>query len=102
MKKLVLLFVLSLSTGAVLAENLLQFNNPFPQTSPQKFNNIYESEPAIIQKEAKQEKKSWFRKGKNLQEQETKEVKSGLNTYNVNGVNGVNEGAQENGFYVFK
>lgn len=68
MKKTALLLMVMLLSGSVLASNLYQSNNPFPQTAPQSMNNIYESEPAVIQHEAKQEKKLWFRKKKNLKE----------------------------------
>lgn len=95
MKKLVSLFVLSAFISPVFADNLFQNSNPFPNTSPQHMNNIYESEPAIIQHEEKQVKKSWFKKGKNLQEQEAKDAN--LKTYPVH------EGAQDsNSFYMFK
>ena len=97
MKKLVLLAALSVSMSSVFANNLFPTNNPFPETEPQTMNNIYESEPAKIQQEAKQQKKSWFKKGKNLQEEEAREMQqSGLNTYPVN--EGVNNGS----FYMFK
>jgi len=94
MKKLVLLFVLSLTVGCVYADNFMQTTNPFPQSNMQTINNIYESEPCVMQEEQKQAKKSWFRKGKNLQEQETQDAKRGIKTYPTEGV--------ENGFYMFK
>ena len=99
MKKLVLLFALSLCVSPVLADNLFQDSNPFPQTSPQRMNNIYEAEPATIQQEAKQAKKSWFRKGKNIQEQEIQDAKRRLYTYPPQA--GTNEGTQDGSFYLF-
>ena len=72
MKKLYVLAVVSMFICSVQADNLFQNNNPFPQTQIQTMNNIYESEPATMQDEAKKTKKSWFRKGKNLQEESTK------------------------------
>lgn len=68
MKKTALLLMVMLLSGTVFATNLYQNNNPFPQTAPQSMNNIYESEPAVIQHETKQEKKLWFRKNKNSKE----------------------------------
>lgn len=96
MKKILALSILILSVSSVYAENLFQTNNPFPQTMPQSMNNIYESKPAVIQQEAKQAKKSWFRKGKNLQNAERAELEAGkLPTYPA--------GDSSNGsFYMFK
>ena len=64
MKKTALLLMIMLISGSVLASNLYQSNNPFPQTAPQSMNNIYESEPAVIKQETKKEKKFWFKKNK--------------------------------------
>ena len=100
MKKTIALSILILSIGSVSAENLFQTNNPFPQTVPQSMNNIYESEPANIQQEAKQQKKSWFRKGKNLREQEIKDVEKRLYTYPPEA--GKNEGVYDGSFYMFQ
>ena len=100
MKKLLSLVLLSALISPAFADNLYQSSNPFPQTAPQSLNNIYESEPAVIQKEEKQKKKSWFKKGKNLQEQDSQL----LNTYPPanNGRDGANEGIQNGSFYIFK
>ncbi len=68
MKKTALLLMVMLLSSSAFATNLYQNNNPFPQTAPQSMNNIYESEPAVIQHETKQEKKLWFRKNKNSKE----------------------------------
>ena len=97
MKKLIALSLLTLSAGAVFADNLFQTNNPFPETSPQTMNNIYESTPSTIMHEEKQAKKSWFRKGKKLEKQD-KQYKD----YVMPNSKIINEGAQDNGFYVFK
>ena len=94
MKKFVLLFALALCVSPAMADNLFQNSNPFPQNNPERMNNIYESEPGTIQQEVKQAKKSWFRKGKNLQEQEKQQ---GLNTYPP-----VDEGVRNGAFYTFK
>ena len=94
MKKTIAILLLGISMSSVVAADLFQNNNPFPQTTPEKLNNIYESEPATIQQEVKQEKKSWFKRGKNLQEQEVKEPKS-LNKF-------PNEGVKDGSFYIFK
>ena len=34
-------------------------------------NNIYESDPVVIKEEQKRAKRTWFRKGKNLQQSES-------------------------------
>ena len=73
MKKIFALMIVSMITCSVQANNLFQSDNPFPQTSPQNFNNIYESTPSTIQDEVKKEKKSWFRKGQNLQNVDTQQ-----------------------------
>lgn len=94
MKKTIAILLLGISVSSVAAADLFQNNNPFPQTTPRSLNNIYESQPATIQHEVKQEKKSWFKKGKNLQEQEIQETKS-LNKF-------PNEGVNDGSFYMFK
>ena len=99
MKKLVLLFALSLCVSPVLADNLFQNTNPFPQNNPERMNNIYESDPGTIQQEVKQSKKSWFKKGKNLQEQEITDTEKRLYQYPPQA--GTNEGAQDGSFYLF-
>lgn len=96
MKNLTILFALLFVCSCVNADNLFQTNNPFPQTVPQTMNNIYESEPAVIQQEQKQAKKSWFRKGKNLQQSDEQQ------NYIVPEAKIINEGANSSGFYVFK
>ena len=45
MKKIALLLVLTFCVNSVMADNLFQNSNPFPQTSPEKLNNIYEQLP---------------------------------------------------------
>ena len=98
MKKTLALLIVFLTTGAAFADsNIFQSNNPFPQTMPESLNNIYESKPDVIQQEVKQEKKSWFRKGKNLRKQEMKESaeQSGYGCP-------VNENHNNGSFYVFK
>jgi len=96
MKNLTILLALLFTCSCVNADNIFQSNNPFPQTMPQSMNNIYESEPAVIQKEHKQAKKSWFRKGKNLQESDAQQ------NYVVPQAKIINEGANDTGFYEFK
>ena len=62
MRLLTTFLLLVLCQGFVSANNFYQNNNPFPsQTAPQQFNNIYETEPAIMAKEQKNTKK-WFKK----------------------------------------
>jgi hypothetical protein len=100
MKKLALLFVLSFCVNSVFADNLFQNSNPFPQTSPERMNNLYEAEQSTLLQEAKQEKKSWFRKGKNIKEQEIKDTEKRLYTYPPN--TGVNEGIQDGSFFMFQ
>ena len=100
MKKIALLLVLTFCVNSVLADNLFQNSNPFPQTSPEKLNNIYEAEQSTLIQEVKQEKKSRFRKGKNLQEQEIKNNEKLLYTYPPN--SSTNEGVQNGSFYTFK
>lgn len=97
MKKLVVFIMLAFVISPVFADNLFQNSNPFPQTVPQSMNNIYESEPATIQQEEKQEKKSWFRKGRNLQKQEAAEKARELQKYPVE-----HEDANNGSFYIFK
>ena len=96
MKKFALLFVMALLISPVFADNLFQNSNPFPQTSPQRMNNLYEAEPSVIQEEvAKQpEKLPWYKRNK-------KQVK---NTYiNEQQECPINEGVKNDGsFYVFK
>ena len=92
MKKTLALLIVFLTTGAAFADsNIFQSNNPFPQTMPESLNNIYESKPDVIQQEAKQEKKSWFRRNKQKVNTNTN---SDLNTYSQEKNNG--------SFYVFK
>ena len=97
MKKLVLLMVLSLGVSAVFADNLFQDTNPFPQTSPQRMNNLYEAEPAVIQHEESKKpegKRSWFKRNK---KQSQDAYQNELPKYPVN------EGVQNDGsFYIFK
>ena len=95
MKKYFLIFTLLLSFGAAGAATWNMNDNPFPQTSPQNMNNIYESEPATIAKEQKKAKKSWFRT-KNVEPEQVKELPK-IPVYPV-----PHEGVRENGdYYIF-
>jgi hypothetical protein len=97
MKNLVLLFALSLCVNAAFADNLFQDTNPFPQTTPQRMNNLYEAQPAVIQKEESkkpEEKRSWFKRNK-THAQDT--YKNELPKYPVN-----EGGSNDGSFYVFK
>ena len=100
MKKLALLLVLTFCVNSVLADNLFQDTNPFPQTNPEKLNNIYEAEQSTLIQEVKQEKKARIKKGKNLKEQEIKNNEKLLYTYPPN--TSTHEGVQNGSFYVFK
>ena len=96
MKKFLPLLILSLTIISSQAADFMQSSNPFPQTSIQRMNNIYESEPATIQQEAKKERKFRF---KNLinKDSETKQEPQNLPVYPK-----VNEGSNSNGsFYSF-
>ncbi len=70
MKKVLILSVMFVIATECNAANFYQSNNPFPQTSIQNFNNIYESEPDVIQTERKKAKKSWFRRNTSSEIQE--------------------------------
>ena len=103
MKKLLALTILSLSVCSVNAENLFQTNNPFPQTVPQSMNNIYESDPAVMQREQEQkpEKKSWFKRKSKIQQTESSNYvipESKIINEGEKGVYGTKDGS----FYVFK
>lgn len=100
MKKTIALLILGVSMSSVMAADMFENNNPFPQTQPQYMNNLYEADQATLQHEAKQEKKSWFKKGKNLQEQEIQDAKKRLYTNPPQA--GTNEGVQDGSFYIFK
>ena len=100
MKKIALLLVLTFCVNSVLADNLFQNTNPFPQTNPEKMNNIYEAEQSTLLQEVKQEKKSRIKKGKNIQKQEVKNTENLLYTYPPNA--NTNEGVQNGSFYMFK
>jgi len=100
MKKIALLFVLAFCVNSVFADNLFQNTNPFPQTSPERMNNLYEAEQSTILHETKPEKKSWFKKGKNLKDQEIQETEKRLYTYPQNADK--NEGVQSGSFYMFQ
>ena len=100
MKKLALLFVLTFCVNSAIADNLFQNSNPFPQNNPERMNNLYEAEQSSILHEQKQEKKSWFRKGKNLQEQEIQDTEKRLYTYPQGADK--NEGVQSGSFYMFQ
>ena len=95
MKNFTIFTILMLSAGFVYADNLFPNNSPFPQTSPQTLNNIYEAEPAVIQEEEKQETKSWFRKRKKAKKVESSD-------YVVPESKIINEGSKDGSFYVFK
>ena len=95
MKRIALSLVMLLSIGFVNAENLFPNNNPFPQTSPQTMNNIYESEPAVINTEQKKAKRCWF-KNKTEQTPDVNDA-SKIPVYPV-----PHEDAQDNGnYYMF-
>ena len=63
-------------------------------------NNIYETEPAVMQQEAKQQKKARFKKGKNIQEQEIQDAKKRLYTYPPEA--GKSDKIQDGSFYMFQ
>jgi len=97
MKKLFVLALASIFICNVQASNLFQSDNPFPQTQMQTMNNIYESTPSTIQDEVKKEKKSWFKRDKNLQQESTQLKLPQIPVYPVQ-----HEGAQSNdSFYMF-
>lgn len=101
MKKLVLLLAIVSVSGAVYAENLFQSSNPFPQTSIETMNNIYESKPETIQQEQKKKKKLWFGRNKQAQQELPRDYvipQAKVINEGVNGSKGVNDGS----FYVFK
>ena len=89
MRFFVLALMFSLSAGIVLADDFYGAANPFAgQVSPQKFNNIYETEPSATIKEKATEKKMWFwNKSKNKDAQTIPQVNEGI----------INDGS----FYVF-
>ena len=98
MKKILAVIVMLCGICSVQADNLFQSSNPFPQTDPQRMNNIYESEPAKIQDETKKAKKSWFKKGENLKKETTEQK----NQYKIPVYPVQNEGVQSNtNFYMF-
>ena len=99
MKKTIALLILGVSMSSVMAADMFENNNPFPQTQPQYMNNLYEADQATLQHEAKQEKKSWFKKGKTLREQEIQDAKKRLYTYPPSGAK--DEGVYDGGFYMF-
>ena len=70
-------------------------NDPFPQQNCPQMNNIYETEPAIIQQEKKKNKKAkkcWFRTT-----EDNKEI------FENNGVNeGIIQSSPDGSFYLFK
>ena len=96
MKKYFLILMLMLSVSGVNADNLYQNTNPFPQTSPQTMNNIYESVPAVMIKEEKKAKKTKI-KAKNAEEDILKNMPA-IPVYPV-----PHEGTQEEkgNFYMF-
>lgn len=94
MKNFILFSVLIVSISCVSANNLYQDTNPFPQTSIQTMNNIYESEPAVMKNEIKkQPKKTWFRRSNQTENSEL--IQQDENK-------GVNEGTNDGSFYLFK
>ena len=95
MKRFIVSMILILSIGSANADNLFDYNNPFPQTSPQAMNNIYESEPAAMQKEEKKAKRFFF-KNKTEEPKELKQLPK-LPVYPA-----VHEGVPSNGdYYLF-
>ena len=95
MKKFIIFTILMLSASFVNAETMFQSNNPFPKTSPQSLNNIYEAEPAVMQNEAKNEKKSWFKRSK-------KSEKTDSYDFVIPESKIINEGSKDSSFYVFQ
>ena len=87
MRLAVILLLFILSCGCAKAD-FFQNNNPFPmETRTTEMQNIYATNPDVMQKEERTEKKMkwWHKKNNSTEETET-----------------VNEGIQNNGsFYVF-
>lgn len=96
MKKLLAVMIVSIAFCSAQADNLFQNTNPFPQTMPQDMNNIYESKPAVMQDEAKKAKKSWFKRGENLQKEQEELQKHKFPVYPV-----PNEGQSSGNYYMF-
>ena len=72
---------------------MFQYNNPFPtETGTERFNNIYGTEPAVVQKEVQQKKKSWWKIREDVTEP-TVEPSDNFKT--------IHEGIQKDNFYVF-
>ncbi len=95
MKYSVLFLLMLFVVGSVQADNLFSDSNPFPQTSLQNMNNIYEAHPEVIKEEQKKAKRSWFRKGKNLQQSESQ-------NHVIPQAKIINEGVDNDSFYVVK
>ena len=100
MKKIIAMLILGVSMSSVMAADMFENNNPFPQTQPQYMNNLYEAGPATIQQEIKQKKKSKIKKGKNIQEQEIQDAKKRLYTYPPEA--GKSDNIQDGSFYMFQ
>ena len=99
MRKIIALMLLSAAVCSVKADNLFQNSNPFPQTSIQNMNNIYEAQPKVMQREQKKETKSWFKKDSKSSPQEITQDK---NQYKLPVYPVPHEGQQnESGFYMF-
>ena len=92
MRILASLLLASLTMGIAQADMFYPNNNPFPnQTSPESFNNIYETTPAAIQQDKQTTQKVRKSKWWKVQNDET--------------TNPANEGIQrveDTGFVIFK
>lgn len=99
MKILASLIVLCMTSSVVLADNFFQNTNPFPNANNEpKLNNIYESEPAVMQKEQEVAKKAnakWWDRLRNEKPVEETTTKNTPAAYKM-----INEGTDE-GFVVF-
>jgi len=75
MKKIALLLILCMTTSVVMADNFYQNTNPFPsEVGSPKLNNIYETEPVIMNKEQEVAKKAsakWWNRLRNTEPAET-------------------------------
>ena len=85
MRNLAIVSLMVILSGAVCAATFMQENNPFPsQTSPESFNNIYETEPAFATKPMKPQKKSVFWKDKDVEKYTEEQSKKELPVYDGN------------------
>jgi len=85
MRHLAIVSLMVILSGAVSATTFMQENNPFPnQTSPESFNNIYETEPAFATKPMKQQKKFILWKDKDVEKYAEEQGKKELPVYDGN------------------